>query len=284
MRVGAAAVVAAFLGAMAMAQQGNEPRERPVQPGQQGREQTDPAQREQMPREREQVPGQQQREQGRDPSDVSGRVTKADQQIASMLAVDNWKEIQLSEFGSQRAQNPEVKQFAQQMIQDHSAMIKDLQKFSKSDIERQMSHSAERQPGALGEGSAARTGEREMRGAEGAQASPVGQRGAGAARGGELDFLEIKRQVAEQCVQSAKQDLQQKSQAEFDKCFMGMQVMAHSGMVDVLNVLQDYASPELRPVLDEATQKTRQHLDEARSILEKIDNNTQRSGRGAGSQ
>src|SRR5436189_5981436 len=60
------------------------------------------------------------------PSSVTGKVA-ADQQSDSILVtwllVDNENEIALARIAQQRATNPEVKQFAQKMIDDHTQIV-----------------------------------------------------------------------------------------------------------------------------------------------------------------
>jgi len=54
----------------------------------------------------------------------------ADQQIASLIAIKNEEEVALNRLASQHAQNDQVKQFAQQMVQEHGQMLQQLQKFA----------------------------------------------------------------------------------------------------------------------------------------------------------
>src|SRR5262245_4915998 len=50
--------------------------------------------------------------------------------LATWLLTENETEIALAQLAQQRAQDPEVKQFAQKMIDDHRQMMQKLQPFA----------------------------------------------------------------------------------------------------------------------------------------------------------
>src|SRR5262245_17818431 len=50
-----------------------------------------------------------------------------DNYIANCLIIKNEAEIKASEFAEQRAENPKVKQFARQMVDDHRQLVERLQ-------------------------------------------------------------------------------------------------------------------------------------------------------------
>jgi predicted outer membrane protein len=98
-----------------------------------------------------------------------------------------------------------------------------------------------------------------------------------------LDPVNLKMELKEQCLSSARSELEQKSGAEFDKCFMGMQVMEHVAAVDTLTVFQKRASPELAQTLTEALTTVQAHLEHARSLAKKLDGNRDAGTREGGS-
>ena len=65
--------------------------------------------------------------------------------------------------------------------------------------------------------------------------------------------------------------LEQKPEAEFDKCYIGSQVMAHMAMVDTLEVFSRHASPELKSVLEKGKQTAQMHLDEAKKLEQQLE-------------
>lgn len=191
--------------------------------------------------------------------------------LAVMLLIGNQKEIALSRFGATRAQNPEVKQFAEQIIQDHSQFLSRL---------AQAAGARELAPGAAGTGAAAG---REGAAPGEAPARIPGQPGAAdqaratAERGqwqrfelGHSPYVNLQRELAEQCLQSAEQFLTQQQGPEFDRWFMAIQLLGHMGMRDTLKVAQKHATGEFRQTLDQGLQTTEQHLQQAEQVLRQL--------------
>ena len=90
-----------------------------------------------------------------------GQNAQLDNFIASCVALENEGEITLSKLAQQRATNPEVKAFAQQMVTEHTAFLEKLRPFDQ------------RQAGAQGKGakeSQGRQGSQQQKG-QGAQGS-----------------------------------------------------------------------------------------------------------------
>ncbi len=95
----------------------------------------------------------------------------------------------------------------------------------------------------------------------------------GAAR----EFLQIQKEVAQQCLQSKTRELSQKEGAQFDRCYMNSQVGAHMKIADELTVYSRHASPSLQRTLQDGLQTTQQHLTMAKQIAERLDGATPRS-------
>jgi predicted outer membrane protein len=60
----------------------------------------------------------------------SGHEVKLDQALARWLLTKNESAIRLSQFGQQQAQDPQVREFADRMIQDHRKLSQQLQPFA----------------------------------------------------------------------------------------------------------------------------------------------------------
>jgi hypothetical protein len=101
------------------------------------------------------------------------------------------------------------------------------------------------------------------------QGQPQGQ-GTAAQRGGALDWNEIHEQVAQQCLESSKQELGRHQGSEFDQAYMGMQLAGHMKMQDELKVLRNHASGELRQQIDKSLQVVQEHLQHARQVMEQL--------------
>src|SRR5688572_508517 len=59
-----------------------------------------------------------------------------DHQIAALLAIGNQEEIALAKLGMEQAQNEEVKQFAQMMVDEHTKVLQQLRKVAPQAVEQ----------------------------------------------------------------------------------------------------------------------------------------------------
>lgn len=191
-----------------------------------------------------------------------GRST--DQELAACLTIDNEGEVWMGKFAQQRAKNDEVKQFAEQMVKDHSQMIEKLQRFAG---EGQAANNANAAP----QNNQANQINNETAAAA-TRGQPARQPGARMqAQQGPLDHLAFKRELAEQCKQTLEREFSQKSASEFDHCYMGQQIGAHLHAIDVMKVARNHASPDLQAVLDEGIKTAEGHLAHAKELEEKTE-------------
>jgi predicted outer membrane protein len=214
--------------------------------------------------------------------------THADAQLAAWLVVDNEGEVALGQFAQQRSQDAQVKEFAQQMVDAHQQIIQKLRQVAGEGRRAAIDKGNERRDQAV-----ARREARDRR-QDDAGAEPrnpnvdvqVNAPGSGEPRisvqseipgggrrvhAGGLDFVAIKREIGEQCQQTLKAELEKKEGPEFDKCYLGQQIMAHMQMIDTLKVFQQHASEELKPVLAEGQQTAQGHLEHAKELIKKIE-------------
>jgi predicted outer membrane protein len=214
-----------------------------------------------------------------------------DEALAQCLAIDNAVEVQLSEYASQRLQNEQAKQFAQQMVRDHRQMLEKLNQFGADQLKLNLGSAArgdvsvrvgqEGQTGTTvqvdrpGERDDARQTDRQPgqtdRQIGQADRQPAGQLARTQGQAGMNPFISIKQEIAQECVRSAQEELATKSGAELDKCFMTAQVFGHQHMLDSLTVMERHASPQLKDTLTQAAQTTRQHLEHAKQILKSLE-------------
>jgi putative membrane protein len=156
----------------------------------------------------------------------------ADAVLIAWLIQDNENEVALAQLAQQKASSNEVKEFSKLMLRDHSSLLSKLHKSSTAAGEAQSKQGRE---------------------------------------AGSLDIIALKKELGRQCLASAKRELEQKSGAEFDKCYMYSQVGAHMGAVDTLTVFQNHASGEFKDMLAEGLPVVKGHLDHARSLAKKLD-------------
>jgi len=165
-----------------------------------------------------------------------GQGARSDQEIAACVYLEGHNEVEIAKLGEQKAQSEDVRQFAQQMVRDHSPGVQQMQQKAGSLVS-----------------------DNSQRGGQAGQNSEGG-----------LDWVSIKKQIGQQCLTSTRQELSQKQGSEFDQCFMGQQIAAHMKVVDELKVLRNYASQDLQQSLDKELQTAQHHLQMAKQIEQKL--------------
>jgi predicted outer membrane protein len=208
--------------------------------------------------------------------------------------------VELSKLALERAQNPQVKQFAQQLIADHHTVIQKLQPLAgakqyetsgtarphevqQTNFDTPANTSGqpvgqavgqmptrEQTPGLLAQPGAqpGQPGQVPTRdqtpGIVSREATQFGQ----ASALGQVAAIE--KQIGDRILASAKQKLEQKQGAEFDQCYLGGQIFCHMEMAAALEVLKDQTSGPLRQVIEEAQPKVKHHLTVAEQIGEQM--------------
>jgi len=200
---------------------------------------------------------------GRQAAQPAGQSSRADQEIAAVKLAFGRNEVELAKLAAQKAQSDDVKQFAAQMVKEHSAGIARLEKVAGSLANAPRGFGDSRQPPIRPDAGAE---VRVQPGAVPAVDVTVNRGGAS----GPLNWVAIQQQMAEQCLSASKEELSKKTGTEFDKCFMGMAIGGHHQTVVADKVFLQYASPQFRGDLEECLQKSTTHLNEAKQIMEKL--------------
>lgn len=170
---------------------------------------------------------------------------EANRLLATWLVADGRLEIEVSQLAQQRAQRPDVKDFAQRMITDHRQLVEKLQPFaSPVDIGR-----------AHPDG-----------GAAGADGDPR----EAAARAGDFDHVALVEELGKEYLQTARKVLGEKQGEELDRVFMHMAVAHHMKTLDTMKVFRKHASGELEGVIRQGMETVQQHLERAKSIAEEM--------------
>jgi predicted outer membrane protein len=193
--------------------------------------------------------------------------------LAACLLAKNRAEIELSQLAQQQAQSPQVKEFAQQMIQDHQQLVQQLQQVAgqqggQNDLQRQTSES-NRLPGSPGAGQTESRTNRNLTAAGGAQDSgPIEQ------------LIQLDRQIVQRQTESAKEMLQQKQGNEFDKAFLGMAIHAHANMKAALETIeQQQQLGQLPQIAQQASPVVEQHLQHAKQLMQQQERGSQAGAR-----
>jgi len=193
-------------------------------------------------------------------SQASGQASQGNalaKHIAVCLVLGNQEEVALGQFAQDRAQNEQVKQFAQMMAEEHeqaNAKIKQaVPEIANMDLKLT---ATEGRPGSA-------SGQ-----------SPSGnqrQSASGSQTGGQdQQMVQFAKEVKQECLNLTQAMLGEKQGAEFDKAYIGQQLVAHTGMLATLKASQKHASGQLQPILQEGTQMTEHHIAQAKQIMEQL--------------
>lgn len=184
-----------------------------------------------------------------------------DSHVADCLILANQEAVAILKIGAERAQNEEVKQFAQKSLEDHEKALKELQKFA----------SEKHAKSQLQAGTEERAGESRIATRE-ARKPAAGEERTAAASAEELcdRMFEIQHRAARECLNLTQKELAKWKGAEFDQAFLGQQTGAHIGMYAHLKALEGEVSPELEKVIQHCTKVTMEHKDQADKLMTQL--------------
>jgi predicted outer membrane protein len=187
---------------------------------------------------------------------MQGELNSADSQLAAFLIVDNQGEIALGKLAEQKAKDKDVKDFGEKMVHDHTQFMQQLERFAGNG---NLGANAQSANVAVQQQAAGNTD----RALPGSVTQPMGGQG--------LNFVALKQEIGQKCLQMTQGDLTKKSASQFDKCYIGQQIGAHVEVLATLEVFRNQASPELASVLDKGIETTKSHLEHAKKIAEALD-------------
>lgn len=201
-----------------------------------------------------------------------------DRQIANWLAICNQEEVEMGKLASSKAKNEKVREFADHLVKGHNELLTQLQQFGASTIALRQDNNA---PDANAAAPAAPSNADRDANVARTDRQQVQTRTAASGQGG-LDFLAVKRQIAQHCLETAQKEWNDKGEdkaAECDMAFVGQQIVAHQQMLGTQKILKQYASPELQMVIDKGIQSTEDHLAQAKDLIHQLDKNVHESAK-----
>lgn len=216
---------------------------------------------------------------------------EVDQFLAKCLLAKNKAEMEISEIAAQEASDPQVKQFAQKMVQDHRDIVQKLEQIAGS----QMTSQRQQQPGGLGSqqlqqrqsqqqgqpGQAQRNNQpgQSQPGQSLTDRSP-GRSGQSGSEDQNLQKIaQIDQQITQKATDAVTQKLREKSGSEFDQAYLGCAVGAHTQMKAALDVISQQTSGQLAQLAEQTQQKVEQHLQEAERLMKQTEDGARQAQR-----
>ncbi len=157
------------------------------------------------------------------------------------LVIANQELVTLSSFAKEKSTNNEVKQFAATLEKAHQSCLEQLNGIS---------------PQSQSNSRAATT-----------TSTIAGKSTAG------VDFLQLHQEISTQCLKDNQEYLSSKEGAEFDACFVGMQIAKHAGMHSTLTVLQRHATGKLQNLIKDGLVENTQHMEIAVKLMDRLATN-----------
>lgn len=202
-------------------------------------------------------------------ADRSGRERSEnnDRRIATLLAQANKAEIRLGRYAQDRANSSDVREFAERLAQDHEQMLSSLRRFAP-------------EAASMDRGTSGRSGGEAWRSEAGSEDEDSDRRARSGGRSREWNDSQVSQQIHGRFSQMLRDELSEKDDEEFDHCFVGQQAVLHHGAMAKHHVLRQYASSELREVIDEAIEILEGHQGEVETLVEQLKEEHQGSARG----
>ena len=193
-----------------------------------------------------------------DATATTDQTNQEDGFLAAWLLIGNENEIALAQLAQSRSQDATVKAFAQKMIDDHRAMGQKLQRFASG-------------VGYVAAAKTPPTSPPQPAGEVRAKERATSDTGTPSTSGGGLDHVALFQELGQQCLDSSRKELESKSGAEFDKCYVGMALGGHMKTNDMLTVFQRHASSDLKSVLAEGQKTVQAHLQHAKDLCKSLE-------------
>lgn len=196
-----------------------------------------------------------------------------DQLLSTCVAIDNQAEINLAEFAQSKAQDEQVKEFAQMLVKDHQQFQQKLQQFAPSagQIRLEEGQQTSTRSSGVQQAAGTATADSGIRQTAGTQATGQPQLRPQAGTQAGIDPIQLHRELAAQCLADTKKMLSEKEEGKFDVCFVGQQIAMHGATISKLKVLKRHASGELAQVLGEGLETSERHMEKAEKLMKELD-------------
>lgn len=189
--------------------------------------------------------------------------------FASKLVLCNNAQIQMSQLATTKSANSDVKKFAEMLASDHAALNAQLKPFIASYGEQPVVAATDR----ISVKKPVVTGAAEAQSGQ-ANVNSKAQPETGSHSGDHAvlhQLFEICQAVHVNQMAAGADMLTQKSGSEFDKAYMGSQVVGHMALMAELKALESRSPKEFQNIIRAATTSVESHMQKASGICKVLD-------------
>ncbi len=212
---------------------------------------------------------------------AAGNLNRGDQHqvqaLAEWLSHTNKAEIELSRFAAQRASDPKVKQFAEQMVKAHTQCQQKLEKFTGQRFGSQASDTRGEARNTFEEvdrdapKKPARTDIARNERPDADDETTVTRR-AGFRGDKHATMEQIGKAACDARLKLTRDLLSEYQGRDFDMAYIGQQIASHINMVAQLQAIEQHTTGEFNEVIKEGVKTTQDHLQQARRISAELNN------------
>lgn len=204
------------------------------------------------------------------------------QHLAKGILCGNQMQILLGEFASERAQNPEVKQFAQMMVKNHRDMVAKLDRLAPNSVNTETLGKRVLALQNQWKSELGTTPVTSETGGESRMSNPSDMTSEKMNEQNPMHkFAALEQKFLENVVALTEVELGQVDKSRFDRAYIDQQIGSHIIMLAKLKTLEPYASGDLKPLIEQAEKVTRAHLDQAKNICKQLESNEATAKRGS---
>lgn len=179
----------------------------------------------------------------------------ADETIARMLSLCFQSANEIASLAADQAESSSVRQFAEELIDDHQRILSELDQFSPG-VSRRRLDAAQRETRTRSRFDEPLQSDLQRR--SGREGQPI-------------DMLQVAQEIAQEHTNLVKRELRQREGLDFDWAFLGQQLVAHQHGLAQLRVVSRYASPELRDVLQLAMNQIDDHMQRIEELMDRLE-------------
>jgi predicted outer membrane protein len=187
--------------------------------------------------------------------------------LVQKLIKANEAEIELAKLAQQKTDNEELKQLAAMIVKDHQQLNQTLNK-----------HAGKQSAG--NEGSGKSTADQASQDRKRDQATTTSAKSERASDTPTVpkELCKVSEQACENALKMTKEMLSNYDGQDFNMAFLGQQCVAHTMMLAELKAIESTGPKELRDLASQAAKKVETHLEKAKQLAKKLEDDSKSRG------